>query len=290
MKIKEALGFGIDALTYGLYLQDDKETKRHIESDVYFLLTSLLNSNRTYIKTNPDKELSKEDEEKFKSWLARRLSLEPVQYISGETEFYSLNFYVGKGVLIPRQDTETLVELVEKHFHDKKKELLFMDLCCGSGCIGISLLKTFPNSNCVFVDKHKAPIEYTLKNIKRHELEKRAKVIESDLFSTLNKDLRFDAIVCNPPYISPQDLKSVSMQITLFEPIEALKGGTDGLYYYRQVADSGQRFLKPSAPLFMEIGYNQSKDVCQIFKNWDKTTIHKDLTGNPRVVKALRPN
>lgn len=288
MKIKEALSFGIDALTYGLYLQNDPDTKKQIENDVYFLLSSLLKNNRSFIITNPDLDIDKKDEEIFKSWLARRLALEPVQYITGETEFYSLNFYVGKGVLIPRQDTETIVEIAEACFKDKKQDYLFLDMCCGSGCIGISLLKIFPNSSCVFVDKYKTPLEYTLKNIKRHGLDDRATVIESDLFGGLDDNTKFDAILCNPPYISPEELKSISMQITLFEPVEALKGGNDGLYYYRQLADSSQRFLKPSAPLLMEIGYNQARDIEGLFNNWAKTQVFNDLAKNPRVIKAFK--
>jgi len=288
MKIKEAISFGIDALTYGLNLQNSDDTKRQIENDVYFLLSSLLGKNISFIKTNYDFEMNKKDEEKYKTWLAKRLSLEPVQYITGETEFFSLDFYVGKGVLIPRQDTETIIEIAEKHFKDKNNNYLFLDMCCGSGCIGISLLKTFPNSKCVFVDKYKTPLEYTLRNIKRHNLENRSIIIESDLFTVLDDCTKFDAILCNPPYIAPEELKSISLQITLFEPLEALKGGSDGLYYYRQLADSASKFLKPSAPLLVEIGYNQAKDVEGVLKNWSKTQVFNDLAKNPRVLKAFK--
>ncbi len=288
MNIKEAYAFGIDALTYGLYLQNNDELKRQIESDVYFLLSSLINKNISFIKTQPSHQLSQQDEEKFKTWLARRLSLEPVQYITGETSFFSLDFYVGKGVLIPRQDTETLVEKVIEHFNDKNKSYKFLDLCCGSGCIGISILNSFPNSSCVFVDKYSTPLEYTLKNTKRHKVENRSTIIKSDLFRELDKNLKFDAIFCNPPYINPQELKSISLQITLFEPTEALNGGNDGLYYYRQVADSALNFLKPCAPLLLEIGYNQAKDVGKLFKGWSKNQIFNDLAGNPRILKTFK--
>ncbi len=288
MNIKKAFSFGIDALTYGLNLQNSDDTKRQIENDIYFLLSSLLGKNISFIKTNHNFEINKKDEEKYKTWLAKRLSLEPVQYITGETEFFSLDFYVGKGVLIPRQDTETIIEITEKHFKDKNDNYLFLDMCCGSGCIGISLLKIFPNSKCVFVDKYKTPLDYTLKNIKRHNLENRSTIIESDLFATLDELTKFDAILCNPPYITPEELKSISLQITLFEPIEALKGGSDGLYYYRQLADSASKFLKPSAPLLVEIGYNQAKDVAGVFKNWSKKQVFNDLAKNPRVLKTLK--
>jgi release factor glutamine methyltransferase len=288
MKIQEAIAFGTDVLQYGLYINEDKDSVRQIQSDVNFLISGLIKKDYSFIRTNPLYELSKEEENTFKSWITRRLSLEPVQYITGETEFYGLEFYVGKGVLVPRQDTETLVDKVLEHFRNTKEELTFIDLCCGTGCIGISILKNFPNSKCIFIDQYEAPLCFTEKNIQRHGLNDRATIIKSDLFDSLDPDLKVNSIFCNPPYISPQELKSISLQITLFEPIEALKGGTDGLYYYRQVADSGQRFLYSRSPIFMEIGYNQARDVKNIFGSWDEVSVSNDLTGNPRVLKALR--
>jgi len=288
MKIQEAIAFGTDVLRYGLYINEDDASVRQIQSDVLFLISGLLKKDNSFIRTNPLYELNKEEENTFKSWITRRLSLEPVQYITGETEFYGLEFYVGKGVLVPRQDTETLVDQVLEHFKNTKEELTFIDLCCGTGCIGISILKNIPNSKCIFIDKYETPLAFTKNNIERHGLKDRATIIRSDLFNSLDTDLKVNAIFCNPPYISPQELKSISLQITLFEPIEALKGGVDGLYYYRQVADSGQRFLYSRSPIFMEIGYNQARDVKNIFSAWDKKVISNDLAGNPRVLKALR--
>ncbi len=292
MKIKEAVEFGIKVLSDGFGQDTDLGNTREITSNVYFLLSYLTKTEVSELRSKQDKELSDKEAKTFNEWLARRLELEPVQYITGETEFWSLPICVGPGVLIPRQDTETLVSEVNNYFKDKKNNYHFLDIACGSGCIGISLLSLFPKSRVTFSDKYEAPIRYTKKNIERHGFKDRSKVIRSDMFKNIPNDLRFDAIISNPPYIPQDELKSVSLQITLFEPVEALSAGALGLDFYGLFATEAVKFLTPNGALFLEIGYNQCEDVIKILKKngWKDVKAVKDLGANYRVVIAKNLN
>ncbi|MFH1223598.1 MAG: peptide chain release factor N(5)-glutamine methyltransferase [Pseudomonadota bacterium] len=287
MKISDAISLGTKILSA------TELNPREIESDIRFMLACLLKPSSSSVGSpvsGDRKELTPEQEKTFNIWIERRLTLEPVQYITGETEFWSLPFYVGQGVLVPRQDTETLVSEIKDHFSDDKKRYRFLDMCCGTGCVGISLLTIFPNSTVVFVDKYSTPIKYTQKNLARLELTHRAAVITSDMFSSIPNEMlnSFDAIAANPPYIPDSELKGLPMQITLFEPTEALRAGANGLMFHNILASEAQKFLKPSAPLFVEIGYNQGQDVSALFRQhgWSSTQIVKDMADNPRVLIA----
>jgi release factor glutamine methyltransferase len=189
---------------------------------------------------------------------------------------------------VPRQDTESLITEVKKHFPDVNGKYHFLDMGCGSGCIGIGLLTVFPNSTVKFVDKYPTPIEYTKKNLAHLKLGNRAEVVMSDMFTGLNNKEKFDAIVSNPPYIPSGDLKSLSIQITIFEPMEALKAGDSGLIFHEMFALQAKKFLKPNAPLFLEIGYNQAEDVIKLFNSagWLEPKVLMDVAGKPRVLFA----
>ena len=293
MKIKEAIDFGIKTLSDGFDTDaSDLSSPREVTSNVYFLLSYLMKMSIIELKTDQEKELSKEQINVFNNWLARRLEMEPIQYITGETEFWSMPFYVGPGVLIPRQDTETIVTEVKNHFKDNNHNYNFIDMCCGSGCIGISLLTLFPKAKLTFSDKYSEPIKYTEKNLKRHMLLDRAHIITSDMFNNIPEGTKYDAIIANPPYIPEEELRSVSMQITLFEPMEALSAGSSGLVFYELFASQAVKFLTPNGALFLEIGYNQCEDVTRIFREngWQEVTAVKDLGNNHRVVIAKKPN
>jgi release factor glutamine methyltransferase len=299
MTINEAVTYGKDLLLSvfeaDLPELDCEEKHREAVNNVYIMLSHILKKSIPQLKFDSSAELKDPDLNLFNSWLERRLSMEPVQYIVGETEFWSMPFYVGKGVLIPRQDTETLVYELKKQFKDPDKPYNFLDMGCGSGCIGISLLSIFPKSTVTFVDKDPTALVYTKKNLKRHSLTERARIISSDMFTELTstqnpKENKFDAITSNPPYIPEDDLKSLSIQITLFEPISALRAGRDGLDFYRIFAAKADRFLKPNAPLFLEIGYYHAEEVKSIFasKAWLHTEVFMDLGNNPRVLVARK--
>lgn len=282
MTVAEAVDLGRSAL------QVIDQSEREIDSNIYFLLSSLLNKSTSELKLDQKLDLSPEQIKKYNNWLERRLTFEPAQYITGETEFWSLPIMVGSGVLVPRQDTESLIAEMNKHFQKKEDTFLFLDMCCGSGCIGISLLDSFPNSRVVFSDKYSTPIKYTTKNLKRLNFDNRARVVVSDMFKSLDNSEKFDAIVSNPPYIPSDELKSLSMQITLFEPIEALQAGDSGLIFHEIFASEARRFLKPNAPIFLEIGYNQAEAVIELFRSagWHDPKVLLDLAGKPRVLFA----
>ena len=290
MTITEAVEFGKRTLASIFdtdpQMRTNDEMERETNSNVYFLLSGLLNMSIPHIKFNSKKELTPDQLKTYHDWLERRLTFEPVQYITGETEFWSLPILVGEGVLVPRQDTESLIIEMKKSFPDTKGKYHFLDMCCGSGCIGVSLLSVFPNSIVKFSDKYLKPIEYTRKNLSKLGLEGRAQIALSDMFDELNDNEKFDAIVSNPPYIPSEDLRSLSMQITLFEPIEALKAGDSGLIFHEIFAKQAKKFLKPNAPLFLEIGYNQAEDVMKLFisAGWQEPQVLADIAGKPRVL------
>jgi release factor glutamine methyltransferase len=292
MTIAEAVEFGKKAFASIFdsepQIRTGSETERETTSNVYFLLSSLLKMSIPHLKFNSKHELTKEQINTYQSWLERRLTLEPVQYITGETEFWSLPIMVGEGVLVPRQDTESIITEVKKHLSDVNGKYHFLDMGCGSGCIGMGLLTVFPNSTVKFADKYPKPIEYTKRNLANLKLNDRAEVVMSDMFSGLDSKEKFDAIVSNPPYIPSGDLKSLSIQITIFEPMEALKAGDSGLVFHEIFAAQAKKFLKPNAPLFLEIGYNQSEDVIKLFSSagWMEPKVLLDVAGKPRVLFA----
>ncbi len=290
MTITEAVEFGKNTLASIFdtdpQMRNNDEMEREINSNVFFLLSSLLKMSIPHLKFNSKIELTPTQLKTYQGWIERRLTFEPVQYITGETEFWSLPILVGDGVLVPRQDTESLIIEMKKHFPDINGKYHFLDMCCGSGCIGISLLSVFPNSIVKFSDKYLKPIEYTRKNLSNLNLENRAEIALSDMFEKLGNHEKFDAIISNPPYIPSEELRSLSMQITLFEPIEALKAGDSGLIFHEIFAIQAKKFLKPNAPLFLEIGYNQAEDVIKLFSSagWQEPQVLLDMAGKPRVL------
>jgi release factor glutamine methyltransferase len=294
MDIKKAIKFGEEALLSVI------KDKREVNSNINFLLSYLLRKSKTKKDKNINNknasknitnlilnnyELTKEEKNIFINWIERRLTLEPVQYITEETEFFSIPIKIKNGVLIPRQDSETLVEEVLKSV---VKESYFLDICAGSGCLGIAILKNLKNSKAVFVDKYKTPISLINKNLKILNLEKRANVICSNMFSKVSG--KFDFIVSNPPYIKKEELKSLAIDITMFEPEEALLAGNDGLCFHKILAKEAMNFLKDDSYIFIEIGHNQGAELLKIFKKekWGNIEIIKDLSNNDRVLKAKK--
>jgi release factor glutamine methyltransferase len=289
MNVEQAVKLGEKALSSIM----NKEMETEIRSNIYFLLASLLKMTIPNIRFQTTKELSPSEEDIFLKWIERRLKGEPVQYITGECEFWSMTFNVGDGVLIPRQDTETLVTEVKNDYSRTGNSLNgnynFLDICCGTGCIGISILSFMPSANAMFSDiSHKA-IQYASLNAKNLGVNNRAKFVQSDMFSGLKVTAPFDLITANPPYIKRNDLKGLPIEICLFEPNEALDGGDDGLKFYHILAGQGRKFLKKKGRLYTEIGYNQAEQVTDIFSSngWNDIRIIKDLSKNPRVLSCV---
>lgn len=222
------------------------------------------------------------------AYLNRRLSGMPVQYITGKCEFMSLEFEVNKNVLIPRADTETLVEaMIEKYKAAAPPKIL--DIGCGSGCIGISLAKYLAGSSVCEVDVSPAALNVAKRNAERHRVLKQMSFIEGDILKGL-PDIGFvpDLIVSNPPYIRTDDLLELQSEVIEYEPIIALDGGDDGLKFYRAILDN----IRPTkgGTMAFEVGYDQADDVANLMYQHGYTNIEilPDLSGIDRVVTGFR--
>ena len=238
------------------------------------LLEFVCNTERGDLFSHPERLLSEDEEKKYFSLIERRNEKEPVQYITGKTYFYGLEFFCDKFVLIPRFDTEVLVEEVIKRA-PKNCELL--DLCTGSGCIAICVKHAS--------DISKEALLIAAKNKDKHNLD--INFIQSDLFENIDK--KFDIIVSNPPYIPTKVISELEDKVKDFEPKGALDGGEDGLDFYKEIAKEAVNYLKDESILIMEIGFDQGEDVSDILHDngYKNIEVIKDLNGLDRVVYAV---
>lgn len=232
------------------------------------------------------KECLKEEADKFLEFINRRCAGEPFAYITGYKEFMKLNFKVNSNVLIPREDTEILVQeiLSRTNLNDFKalENIKILDMCTGSGCIAISLAKYIENADVTAIDISKKAIEVAKENAIINDVE--VHFIESNLFENI-QDQKFDSIVSNPPYIKKEVIPSLQVEVKR-EPIIALDGGISGLDFYEKITSEASNYLTENGILAFEIGYDQGKSVSEIMKhNGLRNVITiKDLSGNDRVV------
>lgn len=240
------------------------------------------------VKENPEKELTESQMQILNELMRRRISHEPLQYIIGEWDFYDKTFCVGEGVLIPRPDTEILVE---KCIEDNKdnEDLILIDLCAGSGCIGLTLEDKLSLKELYMVEKSGEAYEYLKKN--SENFGSHAKLILGDIFDEeVIKTLpSADMITCNPPYLNVTDMTpGVLQEEVSFEPFEALYGGEDGLEYYRKTARLYKNKLKESGKIYFEIGIGQEEEVMRILIQNGYTNVRKkkDYSGIYRVITA----
>ena len=242
------------------------------------LLAHALSVDVSHIIIHGETEVPAEKYELFDNLISMRLKHKPIAYITGKKEFFGLDFYVNEHTLIPRPETEMIVEEI---ISSGKKTLL--DLCTGSGCIPVAAAKN-SGITAVGVDISSGAVEIATKNAKAHYLEdkvtfKVADVLKKDLFG------RFDIITSNPPYITEQDMLSISPDVKNFEPHIALAGGKDGLSFYRRITEIAPKNLEPDGLLIFEIGIGQGESVAQLMeKNFTDIKIKKDLAGIDRVV------
>lgn len=223
------------------------------------------------------------------AFLARRLSHEPLQYIIGEWDFYGLTLNVGFGVLIPRADTETLIDMA-KTLLGGKNDIIAADLCSGSGCIALALEKTLHCKEIYALEKSEAAYDYLLRNIKRNDSS-----VAPVLCDVLDKKSpeyvpAADLIVCNPPYICKKDMQSLQKEIT-FEPAEALYGGEDGLDYYRDIVRIWKKRLSPDGIMMFEVGFGQDEEVMEIMIQAGLKDVRakRDMAGISRCVYGRYP-
>lgn len=222
---------------------------------------------------SPYQELTETDAKALEPLIERRLKGEPLQYVLGEWEFYGLPFYVNNTVLIPRPDTERLVETALPLLAEDGRDVL--DLCCGSGCIGIALA-VCGGARVTSVDISADALSMTERNARRNGVS--VKTVQSDLFEAVEG--KFDLIVSNPPYLSQAEMDARDDALR-FEPALALDGGRDGLEFYRRIAKEYRRYLKPGGALLLEIGMTQKEAVTALFGS---CVCIDDYGGRPRVI------
>ena len=247
-------------------------------------VTSLSREDIVFKASNID--LSKNQQKKYFDLINQRAKKIPLTHLTNNREFFANNFYVDENVLDPRPDSEALVEMVIEKFN-KFSTLNICEIGCGSGCLIISLLKHFENWLGLALDISNKALLIAEKNAKFNQVLTRINFKQSDLFKNLSNDQIFDIIISNPPYIPTNDIENLQDEVRLYEPRIALDGGLDGLDFYRKIAEQSQKVLKNNGDIFLEIGYNQHKDVINIFEknNFKFINFKKDLSGIIRILQ-----
>ncbi len=248
------------------------------------LMQFILNETRQYLVVYDKKQITQQQEENYFKAINKLTKGIPIQHITHSQEFMKLNFYVDNNVLIPRQDTEILVEEVIK-IAKKINAKKILDLCTGSGAIAISLAKMIENSQITATDISREALKIAQLNSRKNEVENQIIFVLSNLFEDLGKE-KYDIIVANPPYIKRKIIKTLDKQVQK-EPIIALDGGIDGLDFYRKIIHQSYEFLKYKGYLCLEIGYDQKDEVIELINNekkYIKTYSKKDLYDNDRIV------
>jgi release factor glutamine methyltransferase len=266
-----------------------------VKADAEELLCFLMKFDRTQLFINRSKELNEKSCEAYFRLLDIRASRRPLHYIIGSREFMGLNFAVDESVLIPRQDTESLVEAVLAYMEREKSPpgaWRALEIGVGSGAIAVSLCKNRPDLKMKAVDISPAALAVARKNAAALGAAGRIKFVESDIFSGLRSGFggaKYHIIVSNPPYIPSGALPSLAPEISEYEPRAALDGGEDGLDAYRRITEKAQFYLKERGALFFEIGFDQAEAVTDLIQqtgHYEAPEVFKDLSGNDRVVYA----
>ena len=255
--------------------------------DCRVLISHAIGKDTTFTFAHPEYSLTANESEEYRSCIRRRAEHEPVAYITGHTEFYALDFFVNRDVLIPRDDTETLIDTVLERISDGEEYKSILDMCCGSGCIGITLAYRIPEASVVLCDVSQGAVDITKRNAKKLDVPDRTDVICSNLFEALS-DRTFDLIVSNPPYVTEEEYKSLADDITRYEPKIAITAKDNGLFFYKKIASEAKKHLNSPGRIICEIGWEQYEDVKKIFEDngFKDINIVKDLAGNDRVVTA----
>ncbi|MGM9934507.1 peptide chain release factor N(5)-glutamine methyltransferase [uncultured Clostridium sp.] len=254
--------------------------------DSELLLGNVIDKERLYLITHKEETVSKEQCAKFFDMIEKRRKKMPVKYILNKCEFMGIDLHVEEGVLIPRDDTELLVDEVLKNIKEDS-EMQVCDLCCGSGAIGISLAYLRKNIKVDVLDYYPIPEKVTLINIKKHNLQDRVSFIKSDLLQVpIGNSKKYDIIVSNPPYIEEEEIGKLMDDVQKYEPHTALSGGTDGLDFYRKIVNQSSEVLNENGILAFEIGYNQGEAVKSLMEenNFKDVNVIKDFASLDRIV------
>lgn len=251
--------------------------------DAGLLLAHVLDRDRTFIITHAEESVSEADLVRFRKVVERRASGEPLQYIVGQQEFFGLEFEVTPHVLIPRPETELLVETALELINESA---LICDVGTGSGCVAISLLYKVTGARAVALDISVQALQVAGRNAKRHSVDDRIEFKVSDCFNELEVEPRFDLIVSNPPYVAENAMAGLQREVRDHEPRFALTPGGDGLSVIKRLIAEGHLFLKTGGHLLIEIGFDQRDAVVELVdeKVWRVIDIYKDLQGIPRTL------
>ena len=255
-------------------------TSKNPRRDADLLLAHVLGCDQTALLTHPERLLSTAEWQQFDRLVERRLISEPMQYLTGEQEFFGLSFEVSPAVLIPRPETEHLVEAVLERF-GREEEIRIIDVGTGSGAIAVSLAHAMPRSRVTAVELLPAALDVARRNAERHGVIDRLILLPSDLLAEVD-GTDFDAVVANPPYIATAEV--LEPQVAKYEPHSALYAGPTGLEVYERLIPQATRVLKPGGWLMVEIGYGQSSALRNLMHGWTGVTLVNDLQGIPRVV------
>ena len=252
--------------------------------DARLLLEYVCKTDRNTLLAHGDREVTGEEQEQYLETIARRAAHVPLQHITGEQEFMGLTFAVNSKVLVPRQDTEVLVEEVMRNLHDGMR---ILDMCTGSGCILLSLLQYSNDCTGVGVDLSPDALAVARGNyerIRQQKPEMEASFLESDLFTRVEG--RYDIIVSNPPYIKREEIETLMPEVRDYEPVMALDGTEDGLFFYREITKKAKDYLSRGGMLYYEIGCDQAEEVCAIMETegFREIEVVKDFAGLDRVV------
>lgn len=256
--------------------------------EAQLLLARVLECSRMQLYTGFDKPLGEVELAAYKALIRRRLGGEPVAYLLGDQEFWGLPFFVDEHVLVPRPDTETLIEVAVKLRADKAAPCRVLDLCTGSGAIAIALAKELPAATILATDVSPQACAIARKNAERNGFADRVEIREGDLFGPVSGG-RFDLIVANPPYIASAVIDTLSSEVKR-EPRLALDGGPDGLVFYDRICANALEHLAPGGALVVEHGFDQAESVHARFSSAGlaEITLVHDLGKNPRVTRGLR--
>jgi release factor glutamine methyltransferase len=248
------------------------------------LLGAATGRTRVRLASLPTEAVAGSDAERYRTFVARRAAREPMAYVLGRAEFWSLGFAVGPGVLVPRADTETLVEAATRAFPDRARALRVLDLGVGSGCLLLSLLHHFPNAHGIGTDTSPRALAYARLNAERLGVDPRADLVQTGWARGV--DGPFDIVVSNPPYVRSGEIDGLQPEVSRFEPRAALDGGPNGLDAYRAILPELPRLLSPDGSAFLEIGRGQDAQAAAMATGSGLSVgLHRDLAGVTRCLE-----
>jgi release factor glutamine methyltransferase len=276
------------------YLTDKAIDSPRLSAEL--LLSHVLGLKRIELYTQYNKPVAGQELEKLRELVKRAGGHEPIAYLVGKTEFYSMEIIVTPDCMIPRPETELLVQRAIEFLRTRSGTQFVCDLCTGSGCIAVAIAKNYPNARIIATDICDAALAVAAKNIEKHQLQDKIKLLSGDLFDPIIPQLdvgKFDLIVCNPPYVSSSEYEKLDTNVKDYEPRLALFAGDDGMDIYRRIMEKVDQFLKSDAALIIEIGYGQGQAVKEMLEqtgSFSEIKIEKDFHNNDRIVTAWKSN